>query len=65
MNKTKVYLYSDNAEITDLICFDLSTIFEMIDADTENHQEGEDYQYTITVAWMTEREIQNLPEAEF
>lgn len=61
--KKKVFYLSDNGEISNLVCLDLQTIFETIAS--EDHNEEEWYEYTITVGWMTEEEINNLPEANF
>lgn len=67
MEKKLVYLFTDG-NYSNVVFTDLDAITAWINADTESLKQDdpftEDYEYTIKLAWMTQEEIDNLPEAE-
>lgn len=67
MEKKLVYLFTDG-NYSNVVFTDLDAITAWINADIEflksDDPSTEDYEYTIKLAWMTQEEIDNLPEAE-
>jgi hypothetical protein len=65
--KKLVYLFTDG-NYSNVVFQDLGGITAWIEADTETLKpedpNTEDYEYTIKLGWMTQEEIDNLPEAE-
>jgi hypothetical protein len=64
--KQLVCVFSDGMDYSNIV-LDISGAMEWIKADMQDISEGEDVsdrEYTIRLAWMTQSEIDNLPEAE-
>lgn len=60
-------MYSDG-NYSNVVFTDIDTVKDWIVADTEclkqDDPSTEDYEYTIKIAWMTQEEIDNLPDDE-
>lgn len=67
MEKILVYVFN-NGDYSNIVFTDSDAITAWINADTEflksDDPSTEDFEYTIKLAWMTQEEIDNLPEAE-
>ena len=63
----KKYLYyklSDNADVSEVV-MDLKGCMAWIEGDMEMVTEGDDdREYIISPVWMTQRQFNNLPEAD-
>lgn len=66
MEKKLVYLLS-SGDYSNIVMEELSAVEEWINGDTSDLKQDEDvsdHEYVIKLAWMTQTEIDNLPEAE-
>ena len=71
MGKKLMVIFSDNVDVSNNVLGEypdgLGAVMEWIKADMEelkDNEEKEEAEFTITFKWMTQEEIDNLPEAE-
>jgi hypothetical protein len=61
--KVKVFLLQTGETLPGRITFtNESECLAWIEGDLENIEEGDEFEYKITISYMTENELENLPE---